>query len=567
MTSSTTINIDLAIIGGGIAGLWTLALARKRGISAILIEKEGLGGKQTIASQGIIHGGTKYALKGHLSGAAQAIAKMPQAWKDALAGKGEVDLSSAKLLSQHQYLWTTTALSGKMTSFFASKVMRSRMQKIASDALPDFFPSDFQGHCYALEEPVFDVASVLESLAKPHQEAIFTDCFWLKENDHLILPEKDLVFCPKTWLFSAGEENQSLSKAPQQLRPLHMLAWEVPKTHAIYGHCLGMSDKPKITITTHPSGRADSQIYWLGGHIAESGLTHSHEAQVKRMQACLKETVAWLPDEWIEDEMRFHSIYINRAEGRSGGARPDMPIIETNGNILTVWPTKLAFAPLVAEQCLAHIRPSLPQPTALPAHSVRIAHALWQDQHIIPKGARVLAFGDSLTRSMGADEGETYPEQLALRTQWQIDNEGVSGNTTAQALERLPEALAQADYELVILCIAGNDFLQDLSLKIARDNIAKMIERIQAKKIPLVILGVPSDIVGKTVAAGKPIPEDFPMYRELADRYRCYLFSDGWGEVLAKDDQRSDEIHPNGKGYTLFAEKLYQFLRLKGLAQ
>ena len=68
---------DIAILGGGIAGLWLLNLLAKRGYSVLLIEKEALGSGQTIASQGMIHGGIKYALGGFLSDASETISAMP----------------------------------------------------------------------------------------------------------------------------------------------------------------------------------------------------------------------------------------------------------------------------------------------------------------------------------------------------------------------------------------------------------------------------------------------------------------------------------------------------------
>jgi glycerol-3-phosphate dehydrogenase len=75
------LHIDIAIIGGGVAGLWTLNQLRNRGYSAVLFESEALGSHQTIGSQGMIHGGVKYALAGTWSGASQAISRMPGIWR------------------------------------------------------------------------------------------------------------------------------------------------------------------------------------------------------------------------------------------------------------------------------------------------------------------------------------------------------------------------------------------------------------------------------------------------------------------------------------------------------
>ena len=56
------IHSDILILGGGIAGLWPHHRLNDLGYKALLIEKNSLGGAQTLSSQGIIHGGTKYSL-------------------------------------------------------------------------------------------------------------------------------------------------------------------------------------------------------------------------------------------------------------------------------------------------------------------------------------------------------------------------------------------------------------------------------------------------------------------------------------------------------------------------
>src|SRR5690606_14944511 len=58
---STPLHVDICILGGGIAGLWLNARLRQQGFSTLLIEPAALGGGQSTKSQGIIHGGTKYA--------------------------------------------------------------------------------------------------------------------------------------------------------------------------------------------------------------------------------------------------------------------------------------------------------------------------------------------------------------------------------------------------------------------------------------------------------------------------------------------------------------------------
>ena len=64
---SHVIDTDVAIIGGGIAGLWLFRRLNDMGYKALLLENATLGGGQSIKSQGIIHGGIKYALSGNLT--------------------------------------------------------------------------------------------------------------------------------------------------------------------------------------------------------------------------------------------------------------------------------------------------------------------------------------------------------------------------------------------------------------------------------------------------------------------------------------------------------------------
>ncbi|MBT3870957.1 MAG: FAD-dependent oxidoreductase, partial [Gammaproteobacteria bacterium] len=95
--SNTTHQFDTVILGGGIAGLWLLSLLRKQGFEAILLEKKGLGSEQTLASQGMIHGGIKYSLAGAMTGASESIADMPLRWRSCLEGTDSVNLEGVSV--------------------------------------------------------------------------------------------------------------------------------------------------------------------------------------------------------------------------------------------------------------------------------------------------------------------------------------------------------------------------------------------------------------------------------------------------------------------------------------
>ncbi|HEZ1455977.1 TPA: arylesterase [Neisseria meningitidis] len=177
----------------------------------------------------------------------------------------------------------------------------------------------------------------------------------------------------------------------------------------------------------------------------------------------------------------------------------------------------------------------------------------------IPEGSTVLALGDSLTFGYGANPGESYPAQLQKLTGWNIVNGGVSGDTSAQALSRLPALLARKP-KLVIVGIGGNDFLRKVPEEQTRANIAKIIETVQKENIPAVLVGVPHITLGALFGH----LSDHPLYEDLSEEYGIPLFGGAWAEILGDNNLKSDQIHANGKGYRRFAEKLSDFLHTQG---
>jgi GDSL lipase/acylhydrolase domain protein len=177
----------------------------------------------------------------------------------------------------------------------------------------------------------------------------------------------------------------------------------------------------------------------------------------------------------------------------------------------------------------------------------------------IAAGNTVLVLGDSLTYGYGASPAESYPAQLQKLTGWDIINGGISGDTSAQALSRLP-ALLQRKPKLVLISIGGNDFLRKLPEAETRNNIAETIESVQKENIPTVLVGVPHLSVGALFGH----LSDHPLYQELAEQYKIPLFEGAWSEILSDEKLKSDQIHANAAGYKVFAEKLEKFLQEEG---
>ncbi|HEC15213.1 MAG TPA: FAD-dependent oxidoreductase [Sedimenticola sp.] len=351
-------SVDVVIFGGGIAGLWTLARLRRAGFAAILLETGGLGGVQTIAAQGIIHGGAKYALSGSLSESARAIGDMPRRWRACLAGSGEPDLSRVRVLSRHQYLWSTENLGSRMAGFFAGRLMRSRMASLQRDDWPGLFRTpQFQGNVYRLEEPVLDVPSLVAELVRRHGEA----CYAVGPGQVRFDPARPgrlalgcLNLRARRLVLCAGAGNEALLRrlgreTPRmQRRPLHMLMARGPLP-GLHAHCLGASANPRLTVTSYPLG--GGEVVWhLGGQVAESGVERDEAAQIAAGKA---ELAALLP--WLDlSQVRWAARRIDRAEiATPGGRRPDAWFVRSDAGVITAWPTKLAFAPCLADAVAA----------------------------------------------------------------------------------------------------------------------------------------------------------------------------------------------------------------------
>lgn len=173
----------------------------------------------------------------------------------------------------------------------------------------------------------------------------------------------------------------------------------------------------------------------------------------------------------------------------------------------------------------------------------------------LSEDATILAFGDSLTAGIGAPNSAGYPARLQARIGRRVVNAGVPGETSAEGLERLPHALAEHDPDLVLLCLGGNDMLRNRPDTKTRTHLAAMIERLQKRDIPVVLLAVPEPTL-----LGGP----HPMYAALGERYGVPVVTDLLDEILHNKSLKSDAIHPNAKGYARIAAELERFLRRVG---
>ncbi|MFT7492145.1 MAG: acyl-CoA thioesterase-1 [Pseudohongiellaceae bacterium] len=169
--------------------------------------------------------------------------------------------------------------------------------------------------------------------------------------------------------------------------------------------------------------------------------------------------------------------------------------------------------------------------------------------------AVILAFGDSLTSGVGARKNKNYPAVLAQLTGLQVINAGIAGETTAQGLARLGQALDQSSPDLVILIEGGNDMLRGLDLVQAKANLRKMVMLIRQRNIDLVLMGVPKKSLFLSV---------HPMYEELATELDLVFDGELLVELQGTAALKSDIVHFNEMGYQKMAESIYAILEKRG---
>jgi len=106
----------------------------------------------------------------------------------------------------------------------------------------------------------------------------------------------------------------------------------------------------------------------------------------------------------------------------------------------------------------------------------------------------IVCFGDSLTAGYGTDLGKSYPDYLqadldAKGYHYRVVNEGISGNTTKDGVERVDSVVAMKP-TLVVVEFGGNDGLRGLRIEDSRANLDKIVATLKASGTKVVLAGI-----------------------------------------------------------------------------
>jgi acyl-CoA thioesterase-1 len=169
----------------------------------------------------------------------------------------------------------------------------------------------------------------------------------------------------------------------------------------------------------------------------------------------------------------------------------------------------------------------------------------------------VTLLGDSITAGRGLAAQDALPAQLqaalaGLGVRATVRGSGVSGDTTAGGLARLDFSV-QPDTAVCIVELGGNDLLQGQRPADTRANLKRIIDRLKARRIGVVLCGLAAP---RGLNAG--FARDFnALFPSLAHAEGVPLMPDLLAGVAQRPAlNQADGIHPNPKGVKILARNL-----------
>lgn len=356
------IDVDVAIVGAGVAGLWLANVFARRSLAVAVCEAGAIGGTQTAAAQGIVHSGFKYRLGGRGTAAAGALEPMPARWRAALAGQGDVDLRGVPVLAEQLHLYCPAGWA--MPRALLAGAFFGASGSCASGGRWAAAPSPYRrGLLLPLRDFVIDVPRLIGRLAAPVR-------LRLVRAD--VAPQDIVrgaggvagietaagVVRASAYVFAAGAGNGALAvragfaDVAMVRRPLRQASVRLRQPPRLFAHCLTrpFGAMPDLTITSH------GRTLYLGGRAATGGVGRSAAAQLAAVRRMLARTVPTL--DLAGAEFRLHAV--DRAEPAWGGHRFEDVFVAQRGNCLLCWPGKLSLAPRLGDAVaarLAHLQP------------------------------------------------------------------------------------------------------------------------------------------------------------------------------------------------------------------
>jgi acyl-CoA thioesterase-1 len=203
----------------------------------------------------------------------------------------------------------------------------------------------------------------------------------------------------------------------------------------------------------------------------------------------------------------------------------------------------------------------------------------------------IVCLGDSITA--GYQGGATvaslaFPAQLAAKLKVKVINAGVTGNTSAQGLARVPAAVFENNPQAVLIQLGANDYNNATTLAVAntatldtlKTNLQTIIDMVRAdgRKIYLVNeygvsdTNIDSILANKKTGANGPnwtsvtdaeLQASFVLYRDMQKALivanpDIEYIENPWRGVFGVSTLMYDNLHPTYKGYEMIADNVFE---------
>ncbi|HEY2615461.1 MAG TPA: arylesterase [Chthoniobacterales bacterium] len=176
---------------------------------------------------------------------------------------------------------------------------------------------------------------------------------------------------------------------------------------------------------------------------------------------------------------------------------------------------------------------------------------------------KIVFLGDSLTAGLGVQATEAFPSLVAAKIRaaglsFEVENSGVSGDTTAGGLRRI-DWLLQQPIDVLVIELGANDGLRGLPVDSMKANLQAIIDKARAKnpaiKIVLAGMQVPPNLGADYAANFQRAFVD--LARENHAALIPFLLEGVGGH---RELNQADLIHPTAAGHRIIADLVWQTL-------
>ncbi len=206
----------------------------------------------------------------------------------------------------------------------------------------------------------------------------------------------------------------------------------------------------------------------------------------------------------------------------------------------------------------------MPESSPLPADTLRASAPPAPAPTPATPSRRIVVLGNSIAAGYGLDPSQSFPALIqqkidSLGWDFEVENAGVSGETTAGGLSRL-NWLLESPLAVLIVELGGNDGLRGLPPDATQRNLVAIVRRTRAKypdaRVILAGMQIPPNFGGPYVERFRAV---FPAVAESTGAVLLPFVLEGVGGIARLN--QNDGIHPTAEGQRIVAANVWRVLR------